>query len=320
VDVRKALSYVLIGVGVFGLLLAAGLRFYAPSRAEKTPLNLNIKLVSTGTATLLNTSSGQQEQTNLVATRLVRTDSAASDSKVTVVQETLCVLRDVNDPPQCGDDNRDPRILDISTDRVAADRKSGESVNDAKNKYGENINGDTNAKHVGLSYKWPFHAKKQSYKFFDPISRQAPDARYIGTERIGGLNLYKYQADINNIDLPVDNAGKIPGKYSDTRIVWIDPVTGVIVKGTEHQVRTLADGTPAADTTLTFNQDAVNYQLKQAKDGRNKIDMLTLWLPLIALVLGLVFLGAGVVVLGQQSDPRAEPPATAASEPPLERV
>ena len=315
---RKALSYVLVGIGVFGLVLAAGLRFYAPSRAVKTPLNLNIKLVSTGPATLLNASSGQQDQANLVATRLVRTDSAASDSKVTVVQETLCVMRDVDDPPQCGDNNRDPRIVDISTDRVAADRKSAESVNDSK--YGENINGDTNVKHVGLSYKWPFHSKKQTYKFFDPISRQAPDARFIGTEKIGGLNLYKYQADITNIDLPVDNAGKIPGKYSDTRIVWVDPVTGVIVKGTEHQVRTLADGTPAADTTLTFNQDAVNYQLKQAKDGRNKIDLLTVWLPLIALVLGLVFLGAGLVVLSQQSGPRAEPPATAASEPPLERV
>ena len=118
----------------------------------------------------------------------------------------------------------------------------------------------------------------------------------------------------------MDNAQKIPGKYSDTRIVWVDPVTGVIVKGTEHQVRTFADGAPAADITLTFNKTAVDYQLKQAKDGRNKINLLTVWLPLIALVLGIVFLVAGVLVLRQQSGPRAEPPATATSEPPLERV
>jgi len=316
--VRRSLSYVLIGIGVFGLLLAAGLRFYAPSRAEKTPLNLNITLVSTGPATIFNAATGQSDQLNLVATRLVKTDSAKSNSDVTVVQETLCVMRDVDDPPQCGDNPRDPRIVDISTDRVAADRKTAESVNDSK--YHENVNGDTSVKHVGLSYKWPFHAKKQTYKFFDPISKQAPDARFIGTEKIGGLNLYKYQADINNVDLPVDNAQKIPGKYSDTRIVWVDPVTGVIVKGTEHQVRTFADGAPAADITLTFNKTAVDYQLKQAKDGRNKINLLTVWLPLIALVLGIVFLVAGVLVLRQQSGPRAEPPATATSEPPLERV
>ena len=315
---RRALAYVLIGIGVFALVLAAGLRFYAPSRAEKTPLNLNITLVSTGPATIFNAATGQSDQLNLVATRLVKTDSAKSNSDVTVVQETLCVMRDVDDPPQCGDNPRDPRIVDISTDRVAADRKTAESVNDSK--YHENVNGDTSVKHVGLSYKWPFHAKKQTYKFFDPISKQAPDARFIGTEKIGGLNLYKYQADINNVDLPVDNAQKIPGKYSDTRIVWVDPVTGVIVKGTEHQVRTFADGAPAADITLTFNKTAVDYQLKQAKDGRNKINLLTVWLPLIALVLGIVFLVAGVLVLRQQSGPRAEPPATATSEPPLERV
>lgn len=315
---RKGLSYVLIGLGVFGLVLAAGLRFYAPSRAEKTPLNLDIKLVSTGPATVLNTATGQVEQTNLIATRYVRTDSAASNSDVTVVQESLCIVRDTDNPPSCGTDKTDPRILDISTDRVAADRKSGESVNDPK--YGENVNGDTSVKHVGLSYKWPFHAKKQTYKFFDPVSKQAPDARFIGTEKLAGLNLYKYQADINNIDLPLDAEGTIPGKYSDSRTVWIDPVTGVIVKGEEHQVRTLADGTPAVETTLTFNQDAINYQAKQAKDGRHKITLLTVILPLVALVLGIVLLIAGVLVLRGDPARRAEPPAPAAAEPPLERV
>jgi Porin PorA len=317
VRVRKALSIILIAVGVFCLLLAVGLRFYAPSRAEKTPLNLNITLVSTGPASILNPTTGQVEQANLIATRFVRTDSAKSNSKVTVVQETLCIIRDVDNPPSCGTDNKDPRTLSITLDRVAADRKTGESVNDPK--YGENIDGDVNAKHVGLSYKWPFHAKKQTYKFYDPISRQAPDAKYIGTEKLAGLNLYKYQADITNIDLPLPGLN-IPAKYSDSRTVWIDPVTGVIVKGTEHQVRTMTDGSPALDTTLTFNQAAINYQAKQAKDGRHKITMLTVVAPLVALVLGIALLIAGGFVWRRTPDRRAEPPAAAASEPPLERV
>jgi hypothetical protein len=317
VGVRKALSIIVIAIGVFCLVLAAGLRFYAPSRAEKTPLNLNITLVSTGPASLLNAATGQVEQANLIATRYVRTDSATSNSDVTVVQETLCIVRDQDDPPPCGTDNRDPRIVSITTDRVAADRKTAESVN--AQKYGENVNGDTSVKHVGLSYKWPFHAKKQSYKFYDPSSGQSPDAKYVGTEKIAGLNLYKYQADITNIDLPLPGVN-IPGKYSDSRTVWIDPVTGVIVKGVEHQVRTLADGTPAVATTLTFNQDAINYQVKQAKDGRSKITTLTVVAPLVALVLGIVLLLVGVLLWSRDSGRRAEPPAPAASEPPLERV
>jgi hypothetical protein len=317
VGVRKALSIILIAIGVFCLVLAASLRFYAPSRAEKTPLNLNIRLVSTGPSSILNAATGQVEQANLIATRFVRTDSAASNSKVTVVQETLCIVRDVDNPPFCGDDYRDPRIVSVTLDRVAADRRTAESVNDSK--YGENVDGDTSVKHVGLSYKWPFHAKKQSYKFFDPISGQAPDAKYIGTEKLAGLNLYKYQADITNIDLPLPGVN-LPGKYSDSRTVWIDPVTGVIVKGTEHQVRTLADGTPAVETTLTFDQNAINYQAKQAKDGRHKITMLTVVAPLLALVVGIVLLVAGGLLWSRDTDRRAEPPAPAASEPPLERV
>src|SRR6476469_9073323 len=64
-DVRKALSFVLVLVGVFCLVLAALLRFYAPSKAEKTPLNLNIRQVATGPAKLLNAATGKLEATNL---------------------------------------------------------------------------------------------------------------------------------------------------------------------------------------------------------------------------------------------------------------
>ncbi len=290
---RKILTAALIGVGVFALVLAGLLRFYAPSRAEKTPLNLDIKQVATGPAKLLNAATGQVEDTSLNATRRVRTDSVKSDSTVTVVQETLCIVKAVDNVAECVD-AQDPqhRLVSFTTDRVAADRKTAESVNDPK--YGENINGDTSAKHVGLSYKWPFHAKKISYKFFDPISQQAPDAKFIGTEKLQGLTLNKYEAVIDNIDLPVGPG--IPGKYSDTRTVSVDPVTGVIVKGIEHQVRTLADGSPALDTTLTFDDQAIKDQAKQAKDGRSKLSMLTVVLPLIALVVGLATL-AGAFLL-----------------------
>ncbi len=166
----------------------------------------------------------------------------------------------------------------------------------------------TLARHVGLSYKWPFHAKKQTYKFYDPASRQAPDAKFIGTEKLNGLTLYKYQAVIDNIDLPV--AAGVLGKYSDTRIVSIDPVTGVIVKGIEHQVRTLASGLPVFDTTLTFNQAAIDYQAKQAKDGRSKITLLTVTLPLILLVVGVIALGAALLVVR-----RGNGAGTAAGQP-----
>jgi hypothetical protein len=179
--------------------------------------------------------------------------------------------------------------VSFTTDRVAADRKTADSVNDPK--YHENVNGDMNIKHVGVSYKFPFDTKKQTYKFFDPAAVRAADAKYISTEKIAGVKCYKFEATIDNLDLDV--APGVPGKYTDTRTVWVDPVTGVIVKGVEHQIRTLTNGSTALETTLTFDDASIAYQAKQAKDGHSKITMLTVILPLATLVLGLLaFVGA----------------------------
>lgn len=291
---RKTLGSLLVLVGVFGLVAAGLFRFYAPSRAERTPLNLDIIQVATGPAKLLDAATGKVEDLTLNATRRVRTDSAASNSKVTVIQETLCIVKNIGNPPECVD-AQDPqhRLVSFTTDRVAADRKTAESNNDAK--YATNIDGDTKAQHIGVTYKWPFHAKKTTYKFFDPISRQAPDARFIGTDKIKGMTMYKYEAVIDNIDLPVGPG--IPGTYSDTRTVWVEPLTGVIVKGVEVQKRNLADGSPALDTTLTFNQAAIDFQGKQASDGRARIRMLTVILPLVCLVVGLAALVGAYLLL-----------------------
>jgi hypothetical protein len=315
--VRKILMALLVGIGIFGLVLAALLRFYAPSHAEKTPLNLDIKQVANGPGKILNAATGQLEDFTLNATRRVRTDSAASDSKVTVVQETLCVVKNIGNPPECVDAH-DPqhRLVSVTTDRVAADRKTGESVNDPK--YAANIDGDSSATHTGLSYKWPLHAKKSSYKFFDPVSRQAPDARFIGTDKLKGMKMYKYEAVIDKMDLPISPG--IPGSYADTRTVWVEPVTGVIVQGTEVQKRWLADGSPAFDTTLTFNPASVDYQAKQASDGRAKIKQLTVIFPLICLLVGLAALVGAFLLYRQTSGNghRARPgqPAVRVPAPP----
>ena len=72
---RKILVAVLVGLGIFGLVLAGLFRFYAPSRVEKTPLDLDVIQVATGPAKIFNAATGKLEDVTLRATRQVETDS-----------------------------------------------------------------------------------------------------------------------------------------------------------------------------------------------------------------------------------------------------
>jgi hypothetical protein len=335
--VRKVLAPVLLALGVFGLAFAGLMRFWAYPNGEKTPLDLNIPIIATGPAQLYNSGTGQLESVQLRADRNVSVDSQASDSKNVVVSETLCIVIQRDNPPPCVSAT-DPRLLPNtpSSDRVAADRKTAEAVNDPK--YGGNVDGNTSIKHVGLTYKWPFHAKKKTYQFFNPDVGLASPATYEGKEKINGLTLYKYVCVTPKVEAPVFQ--DIPGYYTDTRTVWIDPVTGTIVKGNEHQVRQFRggalDGQTAADLNLTFDNATIKYQTKKAKDGRDQIELASFWLPLAGLLVGVLALTGGVLLLlagrrqpppsevppppepEQQPDPPAyaAPPATAGVAPP----
>ncbi len=300
---RKIVTALLIGLGVFSLVLAGLLRFYAPSRVEKAPLDLKVpQQTATGPAKVYNVSTGQLEDVELMATRQVVTDSVASDDKVAVNQVTLCIVKVIDDPPYCGSDPKDPRIVRIIVDRAPADRKTGMAVNDPK--YGENIDGAP-VKHVGLTYKFPFHAKKTTYQFFDVNSRMPAEARFIGTDKVEGLETYKYEAVIDKV--PLEVARGVPGLYSDTRVVWIEPRTGAIVKGTQHQVRTTDTGTTVFEADLTFTEETIKRQSKLAKDGLSSLRLLGVILPLVLLLVALLAF-AGAFLLHRR---RAEPGSAA---------
>ncbi|MGI8760528.1 MAG: DUF3068 domain-containing protein [Jatrophihabitantaceae bacterium] len=295
---RKAAAAVLVGFGVFCLVLAGMLRFYAPGAAEKTPLNTDAMSVATGPATLYNPSTGQATNFEAKATRHLRADSAASNSNVIVFEESLCTVKVIGPTPECVD-ARDPqgRLLSFTTDRVADNRTTAMAVNDPK--YNENVDGNTNVKHIGLSYKFPFNAEKKSYPFFDTDTNTVATAKYQGESSLEGLTVYKFVATIPPTSAMISPG--LPGLFSNTRTVWIEPTTGVIVKGVEHQLRTLPDGKKVLDLTLTFDQATVRSQAKLADDGRSKIQLLTVIVPIIALVLGIIALLAAWLVARRNS-------------------
>ncbi len=302
---RRVFGVLLIGIGVFGLVFAGAVRFWAYPNGEKTPLDLDITTIATGPAQVFNASTSQLEAKTLRADRTVKVDSQASDSTNVVVQERLCIVIQVNNPPPCVS-GADPRLLTFTTDRVAANRKTGESVNNPK--YGGNVNGDTSIKHTGLTYKWPFHVKKKTYQLFNPDVGDAFPATYEGTQKLKGMTLYKFVCVTPRTNEDVFKG--VPGYYDDTITVFVDPVTGTIVKGIEHQVRAFRggalDGKTAVDLNVTFDAATINDQAKQAKDGRKKIALASFWAPLAGLVIGVVALAGGIFLLSRRD---RQPPA-----------
>lgn len=290
--VRRVAGIVLIGLGVFALVLAVLFPSYVVPKSKKTPLDLNITQRSSGAAKLFDAATGKTRDVTLRATRVVKTDSVASDAKNTTVFETLCIVIVEGKTPDCVQSS-DPRLLSITTDRVTADRKSGESVDVPK--YKANVNGDANIKHVGLSYKFPLDTAKKTYQFFQPDLGKAFPAVYKGTAKVAGLTTYKFVSATGDQKYKIQ--GTFPGKYNDTRTVFVEPKTGAIINGTEHQVQTLDNGTVALDTTLSFDKSAVTFQANFAKSKIDQLDQARVKAPLGAGLLGVIALIGGILLL-----------------------
>jgi hypothetical protein len=284
---RKAAGVGLIGLGLFAVVLAILLPTVVVDRSKKTPLDLDITQVSSGTAKLLDTTTNQVKDVKLRATRVVKTDSHASDANNTTVFETLCTVIVEGNTPNCVRSS-DPRLLSVTTDRVTADRRSAESVHVAK--WNENINGKP-ARHVGLTYKWPIDATKKTYQFFMPDLAKAFPAVYAGTERVAGLKVYKYVCKSGVQPYKVQDI--FDGTYDDTTTVWVEPLTGAIIYGVEHQVQKLAGGQVALDATLKFDKKAVDDQAKYSQDKIDQLKQAQLWGPLaLAIIAVASFVGA----------------------------
>ena len=144
---------------------------------------------------------------------------------------------DEGDVPYCVDEN-DDRLVSASSDVFATDRRTAEAVNDPK------YLPPSAEEKSGLINKWPFDAEKKDYTYWDGMLGEAVDATYDGSETIDGLETYKYHVLVE--DAPAEVVDGIDGVYSQDKYLWIDPVTGAIIKQTQHEVRKLEDGSTAA--------------------------------------------------------------------------
>ena len=293
---RRASTYLLIGLAVFLLAISVLLRFYVVPGLLVTPLDQFAETFAPGTGTVFDPAAlAERQNVHLIAHRTLRGDVAASSKDRGVWDESVVIS------------DSDGKLISATTDRVAWDRKTGEAVNCCN----ENVDG-TPTKHVGLSYKFPFGAQKKTYQFFDTTAKRAFPMFYKDTEKVQGLTVYRYEqpikpVQIGEVEVPGALVGstaasvKAPRFYDNTRTVWIEPVTGIIIKGQEKQHQALRDaaGTDKVTligVTLTFDEKTQKQQGDLAKDGRSQKALVGTWVPLGCLLLSLILAGLAFVL------------------------
>jgi hypothetical protein len=313
--VRRPLGLVLIAVGVALLAMAPLLRFYAYPALAKAPLDQDSQTVSVAPgATYLNIGKLELvEGATLTATRRVQGDVAAGNDDRAVWDVFVRV-------------ENEGALVTATTDRVAFDRSTSVAVNCC----GESLNG-ADAKHEGIEYKFPFNAEKKTYQYFDTTIGQASDMVYKASEKVAGVDVYRYEqviepTKIAELEVPGTLIGRtevsvpVDRFYSNLRRVWVEPSTGVIVKGQEEQLSTLRDDTgedvlTVTEATLTFNDETVAEQAKTAKDNARSLSLLRTIGPAALLLVGLVLflLGLGLALRGGNDE--YDEPGTRTQEP-----
>ncbi|WP_186762689.1 DUF3068 domain-containing protein [Lentzea tibetensis] len=306
---RRVASLVLIGLGIFTLALGAVLRFYVYPELAVVPLDQKTESVAEGVARVFYPKELVVKEAQLTATRKVESNrtrpEVESGGNVMVWDQGLLVT------------DGDNQIVSALEHQVCLDRRTNMALDKCSEQYvTDNKEGptpDDKAVHQeGLNYKFPFGTEAKDYPYFDTTMRKASTARYEGTEQLGGLEVYKFVQQITPVKL---RDQEVPGQlvnstapsvmagryYQNTRTMWVEPVSGIIVKGSEKQRQMLIgpdgkEGTVLLDGTLTFNDKTVKESTERATEAHDKLKLISSTGPVVLGSLGVVMLLGGILL------------------------
>lgn len=297
----KRSSIVLAVAGVVLVAAGAVIRWVVAPALVKAPLDITSTTVAEGQSKVFVLTAQQVKDVDVVATRVVTGDKSAGNSTVAVYDETLCLVAKGTPTDKSGCATPDKSgYIEKTTDRVAFDRVKATAVPGAT--YKANVDGDAKVRHVGLDYTFPIDTQKKTYQLFDTTALRAFPATYATTETIHGLSVYKFVSTVPATDIEIQ--GLLPGVYNGSTTVWVEPTTGVIVKGSQQIVQKFKSNNQIVfDGTLTFTPDTVRQQADFARDQLTKINVIRIYLPLAVGLIGIVLL----VVAGFRARPRPAP-------------
>lgn len=330
----------LMGLGAALLIAALLLSTYTKDRISKVPLDIDTTLVSDGTGTAFDPASLLGERFVVdrdipMAFQQQITVESPSNADVVTLQVGSTLRR--TDKQQ--ENGLLLAMVDtVTMDRSSAMAVSSESNPGGAVQKPRAIEDDrppTNIAlpHDGLTYRFPFDTEKKTYPLFDPIAQKAYDANYDGEEDVNGLTTYKFTQNVgydadgelvepvkyaslyeDDADAQVTARAALWGVegdpeepitmsrfYAAERTLWVDPVSGTIVKSDEHGYHyyardALRPEVTFADYTVTTNEESVESQVASARSERNRVALWVRILPITFTAVGLVSLVGGALL------------------------
>ncbi|MFC8615561.1 DUF3068 domain-containing protein [Micromonospora purpureochromogenes] len=313
---HRAIGAVLFGVGVLLLALAAGLVFVVTPALTKLPYDLKAatSVAEASGATFLQINNGSVKINNGDLRSTVRVNQLKDETaKLGGDLDGKAVVWQVG---QTVDRVDNKELVSAYGAKLAMDRVSGEALKWQGQWLDDTGQRDTGVQFAGQIYKFPFNTEKRDYKIFDRDMRQVRDAKFSGTENIKGIETYRFEQVISDEPLNLDPsrltallATFAPGAtdaklvYSNQRTVWVDPVTGSYIKVREVQKKVLTPNLGAPTTLLdadfTYNDATITASADRAKESRNSLQLISVYVPVGLAVLGLVLMIGGLLVARQ---------------------
>ena len=300
---RRIAAPVLVGLGVFLLVGAALLRFYAYPALSVVPKDQNsiTELSATG-ATIFDVTTLTQITTDLSIKATTRGDVEAAKHAPdgTVVWVGTQTVK-----------KSDGAIISQSSDITAMDGHTAEAVNccgvsiDVVNGVG------TPVERHGLVFKFPFDTQKKDYQVWDDTLGDSAVASYAGTEKIQGLTVYKFIQDIpetivGSMEVPASVLGltgndnvNADKTYQVHRTFYVEPSIGAIVNRIDDQKAALSYGGAELITTqgqIAYTDDQVKQNVHDYKAKARLLAGAHGLYAILAGVLGLIALGAGIML------------------------
>ncbi|HWJ83455.1 MAG TPA: DUF3068 domain-containing protein [Nocardioides sp.] len=315
---RRTAAHVLVGLGVF-LIVAAGLvRFYAYPALAKVPSSYDTTTeLESQDATVLNFETYEPETHDLaIESRTISDPTAEPPDGDVVWQNSVTVRRE------------DGSIFQQTRERIPFDAVTGEAVTcDGCPSWTAVDNGkkvdEVPVTRKGLTLKFPFHTEKKDYPVWDDTVDEAPTATYEGEDEIQGLTVYKF---VQVIPETVVDTREVPGSmfglkkpavdadlvYAMHRTFYIEPVTGSPVNRVEERTQELRyDGqaVPVFNGTVQYTSDEVSETVDDLSTSAAVLGAAHGLLPIGLLIVGVVALASGLLLGRRSADGAAAAPA-----------